>query len=94
MANMASAKKRARQNPKLYARNRWYRGRARTFIKRARALMEAGEKDEAQTMMQMACRALDMAAQKGAIHDNNASRRKSRLMKLFNKSFNEAAVEA
>jgi small subunit ribosomal protein S20 len=90
MANMQSAKKRARQAPKRYARNRWYRGRARTFIKRARLHMEAGEQEQALQATQMACRALDRAAQKGTIHANNASRRKSRLMKAYNKAFVEA----
>lgn len=86
MANTKSAAKRARQNVKRYARNRWYRVRARTFIKRARLLMTQGEVEKADEAVRTACRALDMAAQKGVIHSNNASRRKSRLMKAFNKS--------
>ena len=52
--------------------------------------MEAGEEKEAAEAVRTACRALDMAAQKGAIHDNNASRRKSRLMKAYNRVFAKA----
>ena len=87
MANTLSAKKRARQSPKRYARNRWYRGRARTFIKRARGHIDEGQQDEAQEAVRLACRALDRAAQKGAIHKNTAARRKSRLMQAYNRAF-------
>lgn len=85
MANTQSAEKRARQTLKRYARNRWYRSRARTFVKRARLLIEHGEAEPALEAVQRACRALDVAAQKGAIHANNASRRKSRLMRAYNR---------
>lgn len=85
MANTQSAEKRARQTLKKYARNRWYRSRSRTFIKRARLLIEAGDAEPASEAVQRACRALDIAAQKGAIHANNAARRKSRLMRAYGK---------
>jgi len=85
MANTKSAAKHVRQSLKHYARNRWYRVRARTFVKRARETMTQGDVEKATEALRTACRALDMAAQKGAIHRNNASRRKSRLMKAFNK---------
>jgi small subunit ribosomal protein S20 len=46
-------------------------------------LKKAGEKDvsEVEALARAAISALDTAAEKGAIHKNNASRRKSRLMK-------------
>jgi small subunit ribosomal protein S20 len=83
VANTKSAKKRAVQSAKAYDRNRWFRGRARTYIKKARSLIEAGDTAGAQESVLWACRALDVAAQKGAIHANNAARRKSRLMKAL-----------
>lgn len=86
MANTQSAEKRARQTVKRSERNRWYRTRARTFVKRARLNMQQGKMDEAADSVRRACQALDVAAQKGAIHPNNASRRKSRLMLAFNKA--------
>ncbi|MFQ5576256.1 MAG: 30S ribosomal protein S20 [Anaerolineae bacterium] len=86
MANIQSAKKRARQNEKRRLRNRYYKTTARTYIKKARKLIEAGEFEEAEVMVQQAVRALDKAAQKGSIHKNNASRRKSRLMLQLNKA--------
>lgn len=89
MPNTKSAAKRVRQNAKRYARNRVYRGSARTAIKKARALIEAGD-PAAPEAVQKAVQALDKAAQKGAIHANNASRRKSRLMRALNKIESEA----
>ena len=85
MANTKSAAKRARQSVTHNARNRWFRGRARTFTKKARALIDQGDSDKAREAVAWACRALDQAATKGAIHKNNASRRKSRLMTALQK---------
>lgn len=86
MANKKSAEKRARQSRKSYEQNRWYRTRARTFVKRARGLIEGGDLQEADDVIKRACQALDKAAQKGVIHRNNAARRKSRLMQAFKKA--------
>jgi len=66
--------------------NRVYRSRARTYVKRARALIEAGHLEEAQDAVRAAASALDKAVQKGTIHQNNAARRKSRLMQMLNKA--------
>ena len=81
MANIKSAIKRNRQNEKRRAHNRIYRGRARTFVRKAQAVIESGELDAARDATVVAVSALDKAAEKGIIHKNNASRRKSRLMK-------------
>jgi len=79
-----SAKKRLRQNEKRRLRNRIYRSRARTFIKKTNRLIAEGRLEEAQEMARQAIKALDKAAEKGIIHKNNAARRKSRLMKRLN----------
>lgn len=81
MANIKSAIKRNKQNEKRRLRNRVYRGSARSFIKKARVALESGEKEAAEVAVRDAVSALDKAAQKGVLHKNNASRRKSRLMK-------------
>lgn len=81
MANLKSQIKRNRQNEKRRLRNRHYRGRARTFIKQARIEINEGNLEEAKSSTLAAIKALDKAAEKGVIHKNNASRRKSRLMK-------------
>jgi small subunit ribosomal protein S20 len=85
LANTLSAEKRARQSLKRYAHNRWYRGRARTFTKRARKYIEAGNVTEAEDAVRRACQALDRAAHKRTIHRNKAARTKSRLMRALNK---------
>lgn len=81
LANIASAKKQARQSVKREARNKGVRTRARTQVKKARLQIEAGELEAAIQATRDAVSALDRAASKGVIHRNNASRRKSRLMK-------------
>jgi small subunit ribosomal protein S20 len=85
LANIKSSAKRARQNDKRRARNRYYQTTARTFVKKARAQVETGDLETAEASIQQAIKALDKAAQKGAIHKNNAARRKSRLVKALNK---------
>ncbi|RME07461.1 MAG: 30S ribosomal protein S20 [Anaerolineae bacterium] len=81
MANIKSQIKRNRQNEKRRLRNRVFRGRARTFVKKARLAIESGDVEAAREATRMAVSALDKAAEKGVIHKNNAARRKSRLMK-------------
>ena len=81
MANTRSAIKRIRQNQKRRLRNRLFRGRARTNIKQARQAISAEEMESARVNTMDAVRALDKASAKGVLHKNNASRRKSRLMK-------------
>ena len=56
----------------------------RTYIKRLRTAVEAGNADEAKTALQIAVRALDRAASKGVIHRKQASRRIGRLTKAVN----------
>ncbi len=83
MANIKSQIKRNRQNEKRRVRNRIYRGRARTFVSKARVAITNNAED-AKTAVLQAISALDKAAEKGILHKNNAARRKSRLMKALN----------
>ncbi|MDP6453386.1 MAG: 30S ribosomal protein S20 [SAR202 cluster bacterium] len=69
-------------------RNAPLRTRAKTYVKRARTLIEASDFENAEIAVREAVVALDKASQKGAIHDNNASRRKSRIMQQLNKARN------
>ena len=80
MPNLKSAIKRNRQNKKRRAHNRVYRGEARTFVRKARTAIEGGNVEEARAATMEAVKALDKAASKGVVHNNNASRRKGRLM--------------
>ncbi len=85
MPNIKSAAKRVRQDARRRQRNRTYRSAARTAVKQARTLIEDAD-PAAQDAVHTAIVALDRAAQRGAIHANNAARRKSRLMQRFNKA--------
>lgn len=81
MANIKSQIKRNRQNEKRRLRNRYFAGRARTFVRKARLEISGGEVEDAVKATRQAISALDKAAEKGVLHRNNAARRKSRLMK-------------
>jgi small subunit ribosomal protein S20 len=84
LANTKSAIKRLRSAERRRLRNRIYRGRARTAVRKARHLIEVGQFEEAREAVHTAAIALDKAAAKGIIHKNNAARRKSRLMQRLN----------
>ena len=91
MANIKSAIKRHKQSEKRRLRNRFFRGRARVFVKDAREEIEAENLEEARAATLKAISALDKAAAKGIIHKNNAARRKSRLMKKLAELEKQAA---
>ena len=91
MANIQSAKKRIRQTVKRTERNRVFRSSARTYIKRTRQLIAAGELDEAEETARKAYKTLDKAARKRVIHPRNAARREGRLMAALDKARAEAA---
>jgi len=78
--------KSARASNRKKERNQPLRTKARTFVTRTRNLIEAGDIEGAEGSVRIAVAALDRAAQKGVIHENNASRRKSRLIKSLNKA--------
>ena len=91
MANIKSAIKRNKQNEQRRLRNRVFRGRARTFVKQAREVMEQGSLENSSTSVLVAISTLDKAAQMGSLHKNNAARRKSRLMRRLAKIGKEKA---
>ena len=79
MANIKSAKKRAKQAEGRNRRNSSYRSIVRTFIKRVVSAIEAGEKEAAQAAYLAAVPVIDRVSRKGIIHRNKAARHKSRL---------------
>lgn len=78
MANIKSAKKRARQAEKRRKHNASRRSMMRTYMKKVIAAIDSGDKEAAQTAYQKAVSVLDVAANKGLIHANKAARHKSR----------------
>lgn len=79
MANIASAKKRARQAVKSRARNTSQRSMLRTTIKNVVKALEANDKTGAQSAYTVMVPVLDRYATRGIIHKNKAARHKSRL---------------
>ena len=79
LANIASAKKRARNSEKSRAQNASARSRLRTYIKKVINAVASGDLEKAQTAFREAQPVIDSSASKGLIHKNKAARSKSRL---------------
>ncbi len=79
MANIASARKRARQAVQLNAHNSSLRSKLRTAIKSVRKAVAAGDKDAAANQFRASMSIIDSIADKRIIHKNAAARHKSRL---------------
>lgn len=79
MANIASARKAARQSEKRRTHNASQRSELRSAIKRVRQAIDAGDKAKAMTVLRDSTKVLDSIADKEIIHKNKASRHKSRL---------------
>lgn len=81
MANIKSQKKRILTNEKARQRNKAVKSELKTYIRKVRTAVAAGEKETAVTELAVATRKLDKAASKGVIHKNQAANRKSALAK-------------
>ncbi len=79
MANIASAKKRARQSEKRRQHNVGYRSMLKTSIKKVNAAIESKDKEAANSAFKAAIPVIDKMAGKGLIHKNKAARHKSQL---------------
>ena len=82
MPNIASAKKRMRQNEKRRLHNRALKSEAKTLKKRVAAAVEAKDLARAREEFKRAASKLDKIAKSKVIHRNNASRKKARLARL------------
>jgi len=78
VANIKSAKKRARQAEIRRDRNRALRSEYRTALKKARQALETGAEDK-EAVVRTAVGVLDSAATKGILHRNASARLKSQL---------------
>ena len=79
MANIASARKRARQAVKNRLHNARQRSTLRTRIKVVVNSINTGDKSAAESAYKLAVPAIDAAVNKKLIHANKAARHKSRL---------------
>ncbi len=81
MANIQSAKKRARQAVVRRGRNASQRSFLRNQIKQVILAIQNGDKTAAQSAYENAIPVIDRMANRGLIHRNKAARHKSRLNK-------------
>lgn len=79
MANSPQARKRARQADKARQHNASQRSMVRTYIKKVRAAIDAGDGAAAMAAYKDASPVIDRLADKGILHKNAAARYKSRL---------------
>jgi small subunit ribosomal protein S20 len=79
VAHHASAQKQMRQGVKRRARNRNNISQLKTQVKKLRAAIETGDAEAAKKLLPETVGQIDKAAKKGVVHDNAASRYKSRL---------------
>jgi small subunit ribosomal protein S20 len=84
MANHFSALKRARQTEKRTVRNRANTSRLRSTLRDLRESLAKGDQPGADQVFRQTVSALDKAVQKGVLHQNTASRYKSRLSARLN----------
>ena len=85
MPNHKSAEKRVRQNEKRRLVNRSNRSSLRTQIKKLRAALEGGDKQQSQELLTPTIALIDKSVNKGVLHQNTAARYKSRLTAHVNK---------
>jgi small subunit ribosomal protein S20 len=79
MANIKSARKRARQAVGLRQHNMSLRTTVRTAIKNVQKAIAAGKKDDAAKVLRASQRVIDRVVAKGVMHRNAGNRQKSRL---------------
>ena len=79
MPNHKSAEKRVRQSEKRRDINRGHRTKVRTYIKKLRSALDAGDKQQVDQILPETIPVIDKSIQKGVMHANAAARYKSRL---------------
>lgn len=84
MANLESAKKRARQNEARRSRNRARRAALKSATRTLSDKLHAGDAAAAADLLKKMYKQIDQTAAKGTLHRNTAARRKSRLAHRLN----------
>lgn len=84
MANLASAKKRIKQNDRNQKRNRARKSAVKTQTRKFLDALHDGNVQLAQELFCRVTKDIDQVAAKGTLHRNTAARRKSRLARKLN----------
>jgi small subunit ribosomal protein S20 len=85
LANIKSQIKRNRQNEQARLRNKSVRSALKTYARRVRESVAAGDREAAEAALRRATRAYDKAASKGVIHKNNAANHKASLTRTVSR---------
>jgi small subunit ribosomal protein S20 len=80
----SSAEKRHRQSEERRLRNKAVKSSVRTSVKKFVVLAQKKQADDAESALKDMIKKLDTAARKGIIKKNAASRKKSRMQRLYN----------
>ena len=84
MPNIKSSERSVKTDAKRRASNAAAKSRVRTAARRVIEAVEAGNADEAKTLLVSAYKTIDQAAANHVYHKNNAARKKSRLARKVN----------
>jgi len=84
VANIKSQMKRVKTNEKRRQRNKSVKSAVRTAIRRFREAVEAGDQEQVVERQRSASKALDKAASKGVIHQNQAANKKASMARRVN----------
>ncbi|MFC4137248.1 MULTISPECIES: 30S ribosomal protein S20 [unclassified Microbacterium] len=81
MANIKSQIKRNKTNLKAQERNKAVKSELKTWVRKTREAVVAGDKEAAEAALSTASVKLDKAVSKGVVHKNQAKNRKSAIAK-------------
>jgi small subunit ribosomal protein S20 len=81
VANIKSQIKRNKTNLKAQERNKAVKSELKTWVRKTREAVVAGDKDAAEAALATASVKLDKAVSKGVVHKNQAKNRKSAIAK-------------
>ena len=84
MANLASAKKRIKQNERNRIRNRARMNKLKTETRKFQDAIHDGNLDTAKELLVQVTKRIDQVAAKGTLHKNTAARKKSQLARNLN----------
>lgn len=88
----SSAEKRHKQSEVRRMRNKSAKSSVRTSVRKYVEAVHAKDSELASQLLRALVKELDTAAGKGILSKNSVSRKKSRMMKLYNVSFGAAAA--
>lgn len=84
MPNILSAKARVKRTERERLQNKSYKSRFRNLTKKVNKAIDAKDKETVKSLLPELYSAIDRTAKIGAIHKNQAARRKSRITKKVN----------